>query len=763
MVRLSPLARRLIPLVAFASMLAAMLVAADWWWADPPDATSTYVGREQCARCHAKEVEAWTGSDHDRAMAVATPQTVLGDFNDRRYTHFGTTSRMFRRGDQFLITTDGPDGREQTYSIKYTFGVRPLQQYLVEFPDGRVQCLPIAWDTERRQWFHLYPHEKLPAGDELHWTRPLQNWNYMCADCHSTNLQRNYDLKTNRYHTTFSEINVSCETCHGPGSQHVRLADAWSLFWDRRHGFGLPRLKDASNRVEIETCAPCHARRRIVYPGFRAGAKLLDYYLPEMLDSDYYWPDGQIRDEDYEYSSFVQSRMYHQNVRCSNCHDPHSMRVKFKEGPTIRDNRLCGQCHVPAKYDTPAHHHHPKADKPGTLCIECHMPKTPYMVIDPRLDHSIRVPRPELTVDLGIPNACNGCHHDKAKGETPQWAVEQVRTWYGPLKGPPHPAYAIAAGRQLKPEGLALLEAVVRRKDLSAMVRASALALLARYGNDAVEFLAAEALKDPEELVRAVVPRALEGCPPDRLKPHLTPALSDPIRAVRTEAARVLSAVLRVPGVQFAPAEREAFDRALAEYLAGQESVADQPAAHLNIAVIRTHQGRLQEAEQAYRTSLKIDPQFIPSRINLAMLYDQLDRKKEAEQELREAIRINPRYAEAHYSLGLLLAEQKGRLAEALASLTKAAELAPQNARIHYNRGLALQTLGRADEAEAALRKAFALAPTAPDYLYALATLYAQQQRWPRALACAEELVKLRPTDEEAQRFLAQLRRMAKP
>lgn len=763
MARLSPVARRLIPIGCSLSAVAAVLVAADWWRSSPADGTSEYVGRGQCVRCHAGEVGRWTGSDHDLAMQPATRQSMLGDFNDCRYTHYGVTSRMFRQGERFMVTTDGPDGRQQTYPIKYAFGVRPLQQYLVEFPDGRVQCLPLAWDTVGRRWFHLYPNEPIPHTDELHWTRPLQNWNYMCADCHSTNLQRNFDLKQNRYHTTFSEINVSCETCHGPGGLHVRLADRWSLFWDRRRGYGLPRLKDPSNRVEVETCAPCHARRRIVYPGFQAGGKFLDYYLPEMLDTESYWPDGQIRDEDYEYSSFIQSRMYHNNVRCSNCHDPHSMRVKFKDGPTIRDNRLCGQCHVPAKYDSPAHHHHPDAAKPGTLCIECHMPKTTYMVVDPRLDHSIRIPRPELTVDLGIPNACTGCHHDQAKGETPQWAVDKVRAWYGPLKGPPHFAYAIAAGRQGKPQGASLLEAVARRKDASAIVRASALALLARYGNDAVEVLAADALKDPEALVRASAARALEGCPPLRLKQHLAPALTDPLRAVRTEAARVLSNVAQLPDVAFSAIEREAFDRALGEYLAGQESLADQAAAHLNIAVVKANLGRADEAQQAYRDALRLDPRFIPARVNLAMLYDQLGRKKEAEHELREAIRISPNYAEAHYSLGLLLAEVPARLDEALAALTKAAELAPQNSRMHYNRGLALQTLGRTEQAEAALRKAFELAPASVDYLYALATLYAQQKRWPRAVACAEELVRMRPTDERLKQFLAQLQQMAKP
>ena len=186
-----------------------------------------------------------------------------------------------------------------------------------------------------------------------------------------------------------------------------------------------------------------------------------------MLDSEVYWPDGQIRDEDYEYGSFIQSRMYHEQVRCTNCHDPHTMHVKFKDGPKITDNRLCAQCHLPAKFDTPAHHHHPDASKPGTLCIQCHMPTTTYMVVDPRLDHSIRIPRPDLTVALGIPNACNKCHHDAAKGETPQWAQAKVQQWYGEHRGPEHFAYAIAAGRQGKPEGRDKLQAVLRRKDLT--------------------------------------------------------------------------------------------------------------------------------------------------------------------------------------------------------------------------------------------------------------------------------------------------------
>ncbi|MFH1264437.1 MAG: multiheme c-type cytochrome, partial [Planctomycetota bacterium] len=283
----------------------AFWLAVDWWTCLPEGEaeSATYVGREVCGRCHEKELREWTGSDHDLAMDHATSETVLGNFDDQEFTHFAVTSKMFRRDGEFFITTDGGDGQMQTFPIKYTFGFRPLQQYLVEFPDGRVQCLPITWDTENERWYHLYPGEPIPHDDVLHWTRPLQNWNYMCAECHSTNLQKNYSLADNAYHTTFSEIDVSCETCHGPGSLHVELADAWGVFWDRRYGYGLPRLKAPDPRVEIETCAPCHSRRRIVFPGSRPGRKLLDHYLPEVLDNNLYYADGQVLEEDYVYGS----------------------------------------------------------------------------------------------------------------------------------------------------------------------------------------------------------------------------------------------------------------------------------------------------------------------------------------------------------------------------------------------------------------------------------------------------------------------------
>ena len=891
---------RLILLLLVASALVVGCLAADWWFCLPEGLTADYVDSGECTRCHEDETNLWTGSDHDLAMDPATPATVLGNFDNRKFTRVvfkniaklsdgdlrtvlkhvenslwvsalkdageqlkekvlggmskgdsarlseemekrrivrpcdamvardeiveivrrlaeggeiaappGVVTKFFRRGDKYYVTTDGPTGELETFQIKYTFGTWPLQQYMVEFPDGRVQCLPIAWDCVKQRWFHLYPNENIPAGDVLHWTGAAQNWNYMCAECHSTNLLKKYDLKTDTFHTTFSQIDVNCQTCHGPGSIHVKLADSWGIFWDRRYGYGLPSLKDENSRIEIETCAPCHSHRRVVYPDHRAGKnfsernaeKFLDYYMPSLLDGILYYADGQILEEDYVYGSFIQSKMYQQGIRCTDCHDPHSTRVKFADPDAprgeITNNRVCTECHMnthPAgKYDTPAHHHHPDSSKPGTLCVDCHMPETTYMVVDPRRDHSMLIPRPDLTISLGIPNACNGCHHDESKGETPEWAEDLLQKWYGKRKGPKHFAYAIDAGRKGEPEGELMLEAITRRKDLSPMVKASAILLLSRYQSRAGHAAVLSGLGDPEELVRAAAVRAMERRPVDKLRTHLAPMLYDPVRAVRTEAARILS---RVTLNKLNEKDRQAFDAALAEYMAGQEYLGDQAPAQMNMGVIHANLGEFEKAQREYKTAIRLDRRFVPARVNLAMLYARQENKAEAVRQLRElvalqrelleeavrraggaadpghdpadagqhaseVIQLRQGLAEAHYSLGLLLAEDESRLAEAAESLGKAATLDRRNPRMYYNYGLALQKLGRADQAERALAAAYNLAPDVPDYLHALAILYTQQERWQRAIQCAGELVRRHPGDPRMRALLEHLKRQA--
>ena len=213
-----------------------------------------YVGHSACKQCHEKEVKLWQGSHHDLAMQHANDETVLADFAHTSFTYAGINSAFYKKNDKFMVRTDGPDGKLHDYEIKYTFGVTPLQQYLVELGKGRLQALTIAWDTRDKKaggqrWFHLYPDEEITHTDELHWTRTYFNWNGMCAECHSTNLKKNYNSTTDTFKTSWSEINVSCEACHGPSSNHIAWAKketGWEAFNDNK---GLPVLFDERKDV----------------------------------------------------------------------------------------------------------------------------------------------------------------------------------------------------------------------------------------------------------------------------------------------------------------------------------------------------------------------------------------------------------------------------------------------------------------------------------------------------------------------------------
>ncbi len=297
-------------------------------------ASPAYLGAKSCVQCHQEQFDAWKGSHHDLAMQHASAKSVLGDFDGSRYKNNGVATTFFKRDDQFYVNADGPNGEMHDYEIKYTFGVDPLQQYLVELPGGKLQALGVAWDSRPQeqggqQWFHLYPDEKIDYKDELHWTKLSQNWNYMCAECHSTNLKKNFDFKTNKFRSTWSDINVSCEACHGPGSQHIDWAKKLPgsekyphkglvFLLDERKGVNwdfndsadtAARSARRGTTKEIDTCARCHSRRTTITEDYRHGKPLMDSHIPALLTEPLYYSDGQIKEEVYVYGSFLQSKM----------------------------------------------------------------------------------------------------------------------------------------------------------------------------------------------------------------------------------------------------------------------------------------------------------------------------------------------------------------------------------------------------------------------------------------------------------------------
>jgi tetratricopeptide (TPR) repeat protein len=634
-------------------------------------AEATFVGREACRPCHAAETEAWSGSDHDLAMDVATDETVLGDFDDATFTSNGVTTRFFKRGGSFFVNTLGPDGDYTDFEITHTFGHDPLQQYLIPFPGGRLQCLTIAWDADLDEWFDLYPDQQIPPTDWMHWTRAAQNWNGMCAECHSTNLVKGFEPDSQSYTTTWSEIDVSCEACHGAGSRHVAWAEIEPMARPDTDNFGLlVRTSDVTSHEQVELCAPCHSRRSELGDYDHSTRSLLDSFRPVVLEQHLYHADGQILDEVYVWGSFLQSKMYHNDVRCADCHDSHSLQLK------LEGNALCAQCHRADVYDTSDHHFHKKIHEGqpsrGALCVSCHMPETAYMVIDERADHSFRVPRPDLSLALGTPNACSwdGCHADKPL----QWSADAYTEWYGKA-AKPHYGTTIAAGREGDPEAVDDLIRLAGDELYPAIVRATALSLLDRHPGEQSAAAFSAALSDPEGLIRLTAVHHVVATSPEELVELVAPLLLDPLLAVRTQAAVVLA---DAPDAMLKPYQREARAEALAEYEVAMTHSLDFAFAGHNLGNLYVRLGDAARAERSYRRAIAIDDLFFPAKANLAVILNSQGRNDEAEALLRSVLEAAPDQHDIAYSLGLLVAEM-GRYEEAEIWLARAAAGMPDH------------------------------------------------------------------------------------
>jgi predicted CXXCH cytochrome family protein len=675
-------------------------------------APAQFVNESDCAACHEAQHMAWTGSHHQLAMQAASEKSVLGDFNNARFTYGSVTSRFFRRDGKFFVNTDGPDGKLADFAVLHAFGVDPLQQYLIELPGGRMQALSIAWDTKRKRWFHLYPREHVDYRNELHWTRPSQNWNHMCGECHATGYRKNYDATSRTYKSAAARFDVGCQACHGPASRHAK--------WAKRAGQGAARrpreeakrdfdvdLAAQDSRMQIETCARCHSRRGILSADYRYGASLMDTHLPALLEKRLYYADGQILDEDYEYGSFLQSRMHGRGVRCSDCHEPHSAKAR------AAGNALCVTCHnaiAPAAgahidasglkrkdYDSPAHHFH-KTGKPGSQCVDCHAPERTYMVVDPRRDHSFRIPRPDVSAAIGTPNACTGCH---AK-QSAQWAASTVAKWYGPGRRQElHYGQALNTGRRAGPGAVQGLIALTDDRSQPAIVRATALELLIQYPGRSVLAALQRGLGDADALVRRAAATGQQRLEPESRIAALAPLLGDPVRAVRMEAARLLAPAASGLGAQ----HRKSFDRALAEFKAAQAENADRPEAFASLGNLYLDRREIARAEDAYRKAISLDAHFVPAYANLADLYRGSGREADAERTLRDGLRQTPNGAALREALGLALVRQ-GRRKEALAEFLAAAKAAPDTPRYAYVYAVALHDAGRRPEAMRVLEAA---------------------------------------------------------
>ncbi|WP_026301357.1 ammonia-forming cytochrome c nitrite reductase subunit c552 [Colwellia piezophila] len=728
-----------------------------------------FVGSKACIGCHEKAYQDWQGSHHDMSMKHADSKSVLGDFNQKTLTSPSTKpevlSTFFKKGKQFWVNIKGPDGKFHDYQIKYTFGYTPLQQYMVEFDDGRVQLIPFAWDSRTKanggqRWYTLYP-EMNKNHQEFFWTNTGQNWNYMCADCHSTNVEKNFDLKTNSYNTTFSEINVACESCHGAASEHLTWAKqvgkspttSTDKLASKRFGFQRDLSKSvkqwqsipASNTLTPKTlehsqqvlvCAQCHSRRTQISNNSHVdGNAFGERYLLDLISSSNYHPDGQVYNENFVYGSFLQSKMYKNGVVCSDCHNPHTAELKLPV------ETLCLQCHQSENYASTKHHKH-ETNSTGALCVNCHMPETTYMEIDARRDHGFHIPTPNLAKQLGTPDTCLSCHKDKNS----QWSASKVAAWYpdSTIKEEKDfvavfSAINLALNEQQLQGVAAELSRISQTISYAGIIRASALTKMASVSNTNTIIAIARAVKNADENIRLGAIEGAQSMASDEKWRILSPLLTDKVLTVRTGAAFALTSLWQ----NLSLAQHEQLTPALDEYLASQRFNNDRSFAHSNIGIISAYQGDYEQAIKAFKQGIAIEANFAQTYLNLSQVYYQRGENLQSIASLQQGTNANPDDASLPYNLGLayIRIKDKVKAAKALAIATK---LAPQNSHYFYVYGLSLEQ-EQQSAAYKALYQAFLLSNN-PQHLFALCDM---QVRHKSAVAkqCLDKLAPLVPSN----------------
>lgn len=706
-----------------------------------------YAGSETCRECHETAYNGWVDSNHglaereyDEAMdkKAFSPKQTLKHGND--------TSEMFLDADGVAkILTRGLGNQRRSYPVVRVIGNDPLRQFLIPAPGGRLQTCDVSYDPHKNEWFDVYGDEERNPGDWGAWTGQGMNWNAMCAACHNTRLRKNYEPATNSYHTKMAEMTVGCEACHGPMKDHVE--------WHKNPPPGVakgakdPTIKRQSRDQMLETCAACHARRGEISGDLIPGESFYDHFsLTVTDDTDTYHPDGQVRDENYEFASFLSSKMYHVGIRCVDCHEPHSGKR------LIPGNLLCMRCHgggtePPATIIDPATHGHHAPGSVGNDCTSCHMPITHYMQRHPRHDHGFTIPDPLLTKEFGTPNACNRCHTDKDA----DWALKYANEWYGEKLNRPTRtrAFAIARARRGDPSARGELLELLKSEPIAAW-KATFCHLLERWSMDpeTTKALLGQT-KDPSPLIREAAVRSL--IHPVRnndesVRSALRPLLDDPVRSVRVAAAWALVDTLDLSS------------KAGRELVHMLDLNADQPTGRMQLSQFAHLRGDTPTAIKQIRKAIEWDPNSPPFHHDLAILLSTTGDVQGAITALEEAIRLDPNEAEYHYKLALALNEA-GNTAKSTAALRKTVELAPSHARAWYNLGLALNGMNHPQEAVGALLKGEAADPSDPAIPYARATILARHGQRQAALEAATRALQLRQDFPEAIQLIQSLSR----
>lgn len=647
-----------------------------------------------CLNCHQQEYNNWLESDHAKAMAIANGQSVLGNFNSQTIEHYGQKATFFTENKQYKVNISYLKNSE-IFLIKYTFGFYPLQQYLVETEPGRLQVLPFSWDSRTKEqggqrWFHNYNDEEISPIDRLHWRQPLQNWNGMCADCHSDGLVRNYNEKENTFDSHWKQINVGCISCHGninqdhKDSKHTKTVSNsknkthWRRDTDQKTAKWQGNKRD--NR-SMEKCFSCHSLRSPLTDGFTSEKSYLDQFSPQFLISPLYYVDGQIKEEVYVFGSFLQSKMFAAGVNCLDCHQQHSMKIKAS------GNMLCLQCHSSKHYNTKQHHQHQEGST-GSQCINCHMPQVRYMGVDDRLDHSFKIPRPDISIEFNTPNACVQCHEDQSS----EWAKTILEKWFGKfeaLSQTQRDYYLLQSGEVIS---LQQHLAIIADNKLNIITRATALQLLG-YTSDHIAAADLEPyLEHKNDLLRLAATNVSALISSDQRVKSLVPLLTDHLKSIRIAAARSLV------DIQIAPIYKAEFLKAFVELQLSNEISSWRGEGRVNKSSIEIARKQFDSAEKTLLQAIDIDPFFVASYINLADFYRIQHRLDDVNKVLTDAINKLPKSAPLKYSYGLYLVRRQQH-SKSISFFEQAMLLESKNQQYLYAYILSLDSVQQTDVA----------------------------------------------------------------
>lgn len=643
------------------------------------------IANDECSSCHSKEVSGWQQSHHANSMAEATAEKVLGNFNNVTAEHFSQKAFFYTEGNQFLIDLTENE-KKVTYKVSYVFGFTPLQQYLIEVEQGKYQVFPFAWDSRDvkeggQRWYANYESEDVKPNDRLHWLQPLQNWNGMCADCHSDNLKRNYNVEHDTFDSHFTNINVGCDSCHADISEEhkskviskteeEKKSSGWKIIGNSKIATWQGEKRDNSF---METCYACHSLRSPLTDGFNNKKGFLDQFSPSFLEPNLYYPDGQIKEEVYVFGSFKQSKMYQAGVNCVDCHDKHTMKVKSQT------NGLCLQCHKSSEYNAPKHHRH-KETSVGSQCVNCHMPTNRYMGVDDRRDHSFKIPRPDISIDYDTPNACTQCHDDK----TNEWAKSSLEKWHGKAPELSNSQRAMLELRSANGVPLNIHLGLINDISLSEIDRASAITYLANSGSELNDSTITKWVNSPLPLIRLAIAKIGYMLPEvERLKSY-SELLGDKFKAVRVAAAQNLSHHNNLS---------DELSHAIVELAQSNKINSWRGEGHINQSMLALNKQDVSSAINSLQKGIAVDPYFAPNYINLSDIYFRQGYADKVHEVLEQGLTALPRSAALNYANGMAQIRSNKKV-EAVSYFKRAMELQSDNVQYAYLYYLALDNAG---------------------------------------------------------------------